>query len=128
MFTQPCLLRNARKELAINVMKLGYEPEYMLWRNNIEGSNLVLEYQHWHYTDSDNKPHCIDCGENEELFLAIAALRDDSDYMQWFTDESLWYLCDGSRFDGYCAYNDISFDESKMHKATVDELIKHFNK
>jgi hypothetical protein len=48
--------------------------------------------------------------------------------MQWFTDESLWYLCDGSRFDGYCAYNNISFDESKMHKATVDELIKHFNK
>ena len=26
----------------------------------------------------------IDCGTNEDMFLAIAALRDDSDYMQWF--------------------------------------------
>ena len=28
----------------------------------------------------------INCGTNEELFLAIAALRDDSDINQWFTD------------------------------------------
>ena len=26
----------------------------------------------------------IDCVTNEDLFLALAALRDDSDYMQYF--------------------------------------------
>ena len=38
-----------------------------------------------------NIPHpdetdSVDYGTNEELFLAIAALRDDTDKYQWFTD------------------------------------------
>ena len=33
----------------------------------------------------------IDCGTNEELFLAIAALRDDTDKLQWFiSPEGAW--------------------------------------
>ena len=84
MFIQPCFIRNARKELAFNVAVLGYTAMYMVFRNNIEGNHLVLEGGTWHFTDSDNHPHCIDCGTNEELFLAIAALRDDTDRDQWF--------------------------------------------
>lgn len=64
MFTQPCFIRNARKELAINVAALGYTAMYMVFRNNIEGNHLVLEGDTWHFTDSDNHPHCIDCGAN----------------------------------------------------------------
>lgn len=79
MFTQPCFIRNARKELAFNVAALGYVTMYMVFRNNIEGNHLVLEGDTWHFTDSDNHPHCIDCGTNEDLFLAIASLRDDTD-------------------------------------------------
>ena len=30
----------------------------------------------------------IDCGTNEELFLALAALRDDTNKFQWFIAES----------------------------------------
>ncbi len=36
--------------------------------------------------DTVTKKGRIDCGTNEELFLAIAALRDDTDKYQWFTD------------------------------------------
>ena len=35
----------------------------------------------WEYKPRED---VIDCGDNEELFLAVAALRDDTDYMQWF--------------------------------------------
>lgn len=34
----------------------------------------------------------VDCGANEFLFLAIAALRYDTDDSQWFTDGEDWFL------------------------------------
>lgn len=134
MFTNPCLLRNANKDLWIKLVYLGYDPEYMTFKYNLEGLNLVCENQQWHYTDSDNKPWCIDCGENEKLFLAIASLQDDSDSDQWFVypETDTWFLCD---------YHDIEAERNapstrnscqsawfyNSHKATVEELINHFS-
>ena len=34
----------------------------------------------------------INCEENEDLFLALAALRKDSDIHQWFTDGEKWEI------------------------------------
>ena len=62
---------------------------------------------------------CIDCGTNEELFLAIAALRDDSNRFQWFTDGNRWSFYDLPK------QADWLIDESQ-HKATIEELIEHF--
>ena len=65
----------------------------------------------------------------EELFKAIAALRDDSDYMQWFVteEEEHWvnqviYKPKGS-FE-LCLVDKYPFKNA--HKATVKELIKYF--
>ena len=77
-----------------------------------------------------NIPHpdetdSVDCGTNEELFLAIAALRDDTDKNQWFTDGDLWFKCG----DGVCNETiEYYFNKygRKIHKATVEELIEHF--
>ena len=66
----------------------------------------------------------IDCGINEELFLAIAALRDD-DINQWFTDGIRWELC-GVDEASYYGWKNIY--KSVFHKATLEELIKHFMK
>ena len=130
MFTQSCFIRNADKFLIYNIMALGYKPMYMTWRNNIEGNNLVLEYNTWHFTDSDNHPNSIDCGTNEELFLAIAALRDDNDYMQFFTNGIIWFLCDAQRVENSNLYDKEYKIQIKKgcdyHKATVEELIEHF--
>lgn len=82
----------------------------------------------------------IDCGTNEELFLAIAALRDDSNYMQWFiTDSILSVSYDDSIGNdhyfkepkGIMFFWDENWDNAtiisgRYHKATVDELIEHF--
>lgn len=134
MFTQSCFIRNANKDLIYNIMALGYKAMYMTWRNNIEGNNLVLEYNTWHFTDSDNHPNSIDCGTNEDLFLAIAALRDDTDKNQWFvydnTDyadeqekEITYFICKQDSIKDEMCINSMYAD---CHKATVKELIEHF--
>ena len=73
----------------------------------------------------------IDCGTNESLFLAITALRDDTDDSQWFVypPENIWFICD----DDDINYARENIRESVQaawfhcsHKATVEELIEHF--
>ena len=34
-------------------------------------------------------PDEIDCGDNEELFFALTALRDDTDKNQWIIEETI---------------------------------------
>ncbi len=76
--------------------------------------------------DTVTKKGRIDCGMNEELFLAIAALRDDTDKYQWFTDGDKWIQCSEIRFSTYWAYNDVDINTDTIHKATVNELVEHF--
>ena len=121
MFTQECLLRNvgeAKMYVMLELTKRGYSPMYMKFENNVGGNNMVCEGQTWHCTDSDNKPHCIDCGENINLFLAIASLQDDTDKYQWFTDGNIWELNKEDLPSRYMQLNG--------HKATVEELIEYF--
>lgn len=134
MFIQPCFLRNANKCLIYDVILLGYEPMYCVWSNNVVGSNLVLDYNTWHFTDSDNHPNSIDCGENKDLFLAIAALRDDTDNGQWFIMDVEVYL-EISKGDWFKATDEegqyhigTKIDPMYCHKATIEELVKHFQK
>lgn len=82
----------------------------------------------------------VDCGTNEELFLAIAALRDDSNYMQWFIADSILSVSYGDSIGndhyftepkGIMFFWDENWDNEtiisgRYHKATVDELIEHF--
>lgn len=83
--------------------------------------------------DDVDKLRCkgfIDCGTNEDLFLAIAALRDDSDIHQWFVaDEGIPCYCKkGTFFIRQQEYSEFHLCGVKAHKATVSELIEHFNK
>ena len=122
MFTQECLLRNvgeAKMYVMLELTGRGYSPMYMNFENNIGGNNVVCEGQTWHCTDSDNKPYCIDCGENINLFLAIASLQNDTDKYQWFTDGNIWELNKEDLPSRYMQLNG--------HKATVDELIEYFS-
>ena len=79
----------------------------------------------------------IDCGTNEELFLAIAALRDDSDKHQFFTNGKEWIQCEKEdwidEISSLCVGGNYNYDKKgelslEFHKATVEELIEHFNK
>ena len=121
-FIQECFVRNPENKfrLIAELTRLGYQAMYMCWRNNIGGANLVCEGQTWHCTDSDNKPWCIDCGTNEEMFLSLAALRDDTDKNQWFVDDiaGVWERSESELTSKYMQLNG--------HKATAEEIVEHF--
>lgn len=143
-FTTPCFIRKNTKELRKELEELGYEilnsGDTTLDAHNYdgkgshkgteEGKAITTSYGNLYgviyNVDTVTKKGRIDCGTNEELFLAIAALRDDTDKNQWFTDGDKWILCPEIKFSTYWAYNDVDINTDTIHKATVNELIEHF--
>ena len=130
MFTQRCFIRKNTYELVEKLKVLGYNQGFsargnfgdsLLTTLNSMGGNI---YGFLSIPSDKIEDPIIDdidgvnCGTNEELFLAIAALRDDSDRFQWFVDDyddNIWQKSE---------WNNANF--TKAHKATVEELIKHF--
>ncbi|MDB0759311.1 hypothetical protein PL426_02660 [Phocaeicola vulgatus] len=125
-FTTPCFIRKNTEALREKLEEVGYKMLSPIEYDNLECSdNWVNDIK------SLNDCNGFDCGTNEELFLAIAALRDDTDNNQLFTNgKGDWGIyrdgSDGglSGMDFYGMPND--FNLSYYHKATVNELIEHF--
>ncbi len=145
-FTTPCFIRKNTQELRRGLEELGYSKNYPKWTDDC---SIIWAYQYpmkgfdtpvYVIADSFDVPFdkhsalCgkfVDCGTNEELFLAIAALKDDTDNNQLFTNgKGDWDIyrdgSDGglSGMDFYGMPNDFEIDN--YHKASVDELIEHF--
>ena len=143
-FTTPCFIRKNTQELRRGLEELGYEilnsGNTTLDAHNYDGNGshksieegraIITSYGNLYgviyNVDTVTKKGSIDCGANEELFLAIAALRDDTDKYQWFTDGNKWILCPAIKFSTYWVYNDVDVNLDVIHKATVNELIEHF--
>lgn len=131
MFTQSCFIRKNTSELRNKLEELGYKTSTICKGGNIATSSILGKYSiisDWQLNSTNphitwNNGNRIDCGTNEELFLAIAALRDDSNYVQWFTDGEQWLQNKQNDIEviRYGACNLINF-----RKATVEELIEHF--
>lgn len=142
-FTTPCFIRKNTQELRRGLEELGYEilnfGNTTLDAHNYdgkgshksieEGKAIITSYGNLYgvvyYVDTITKKGRIDCGTNEDLFLAIAALRDDTDKYQWFTDGDLWFKCGDEVCNETIEYYLNKYGR-KIHKATVDELIEHF--
>ena len=127
MFTQECFIRKNSNVLRRKLRNIGYLDNTTINYNKkliaILGDNYYTykDYEHFCKLRSESYiSRCIDCGDNEELFLAIAALRDDSNEHQWYTDGTRW------DFNKLGPKYDWMIDDS-WHKATVKELIEHFN-
>ena len=137
MFTTPCFIRKNTPELRKKLEELGYK---FSGADNIELDCIVtLPYRNtfsvfatYHFNIYDNSfktvwKEYIDCGTNEELFLALAALRDDTDKNQWVIDEAnecfgwenSWSICDKDDMNERVVY-------THYRKATVEEIIEHF--
>ena len=124
-FTTPCFIRKNTPELRKKLEELGYRKygnpfqitDYSKLITTIDG-----EYVPYNVLLDDS---WIDCGVNEDLFLAIAALRNDIDIHQWFTDSKEWFQCRFLKVGmHYSDKPEILFE--RWHKATVEELMEHF--
>ena len=143
-FTTPCFIRKNTQELRRGLEELGYNilnsGNTTLDEHNYdgkgshksieEGKAIITSYGNLYGVvydvDTVTKKGRIDCGTNEELFLAIAALRDDSDKFQYFTNGVFWIKCSQLELKHELDNNYEEFCVADFHKATVPELIEHF--
>lgn len=143
-FIQPCFIRKNTPEIRKKLEELGYKPSYPIFiypkvfkhiaACNFFGSKYygVSDDEvshHGEIKDAIKNGGMIDCGDNEELFLSLAALRDDTDINQWiideanecFGDDDSWMICDKDNMNDRVVY-------THYRKATVEEIIEHFKK
>lgn len=142
---QPCFIRNNTPELRKKLEELGYEPchQMTIYPNvykNIAACNFFGSRYYGvsddettrtgDITDAIKNRGMIDCGINEDLFFALAALRDDSDINQYFICDKVSVALGKTYYPGdylYYQYDEF-FDKQNWHKATVEEIIEHFKK
>ena len=143
MFTTPCFIRKNTPELRKKLEELGYKPFGSVkyeWDTGwgLSTDNRLGEFESFDNNGLENIIKCespdyedsIDCGDNEELFIALAALRDDKPDYQWF----LWEDNDGT-YHTELEYSWRKYIPNEkweewwwfeVRKATVEELIEHF--
>ena len=149
MFTTECFIRKNTKELRRKLREFGYLDNtcFTYFDNFLYtlGDNYYTCKNYKKFSDMRSEEfvsRCIDCGTNEDLFLAIAALRDDSDYMQWFISKGWkstfgetdkFILCNkktpeqfGIDNNSTNTYDRVNHPEFGWHKATAEELIEYF--
>lgn len=125
MFTEHCFILKNTLYIKEALEKLRYKPSSTF--RSLEKYIFTSGYR---FYSTDNKflskinigityiPYGICCEKNEDLFLAIAALRDDTDANQWFTDGKVWEKTEAELPSRYMQMNG--------HKATIKELIEYF--
>lgn len=136
MFTTPCFIRKNTSELRDELEKIGRKVLPELFGSfpcltAISGDGIVVP------STELNRDDAIDCEKKERLFLALAALRDDDDYMQYFWYKDVLFLCKGhgstikmngeyslrlQHPKGFC----FETMNTEVRKATVEELIEYF--
>lgn len=133
MFTTRCFIKENTQYLCHKLEKLGYQQtifyegdlKYLIADEDINLGPYYCEANEGAPILFQSYIKYIDCGCNSELFLAIAALRDDSDYMQYITcaEDPQFTLCTKNSIDEFFNYE---FPNELYRKATVEELIEHF--
>lgn len=141
MFTAKCFIKKNTPELLAKLEQMGYVQA--LHKEDYNTIGLSVDQGDIFPLRIDDIPILtkelfIDCGDNTNMFLAIAALRDDTDKYQWFystgwTDfegnplPDKWVFCDQDTLEHFAWVNNSPNSyKTGWKKATVKELIEHF--
>ena len=148
-FIQPCFIRKNTPELRKKLEELGYKPSYPIFQypevfKHIAACNFFgSKYygvsddevsHHGEIKDAIKNRGMIDCDDNEELFIALASLRDDTDVNQWFImdveeyvniNQGDWFIATDRNKGKHIG---TQIDPMYCRKATVEEIIEHFKK
>lgn len=134
MFKQNCFIRKNTPELRKKLEELGYKYST---QNGIKSNNIVVSLGcifDIYPIDTIKRGfnNCIDCGTNEELFLALAALRDDIDKNQWFICQEDYLSFHGLKpinkgeWQLNTQYDKLTYGLKKLwRKATAEEILKN---
>ena len=90
-FTKICFIRKTTPKITVELDKLGYRMGFMYSKEQTQIDSILCIQGEFRFAQNSlidiikkDIPSVIDCGTNEELFLAIAAIRDDtSDNQYW---------------------------------------------
>lgn len=134
MFTTPCFIRKNTPELREKLEKLGYSPalnghgEWFIPMDELPYLETFPRSKSYMGRMGYWSTSVIDCGTNEELFLALAALRDDSDSHQYFIFTKDVQMGPASHKEGDLFYSGSIKKVPLFHlrKATADDIIEHF--
>lgn len=138
-FMYPCLIRKNDAKLRKQLIKFGWRPFGYMYCSYILCDHISGEFETVDEEGLRNalknpfneEPAIVDCGVNEDLFLAVAALNYGTDEFQWFTypEEGYWYNCDYANMEEARENLKLSVQMAAFHcshKANVEELIEHF--
>lgn len=140
-FTTPCFVRvkdaEKRKELAVWLSSIGRyvspavtsSDYHKDWVIVTEPYDPDLDGYVGIWAKTPKSPAFIDCGENIELFKALAAINDENDREQWFTDTADDFcLCSSDRWSDEWQKENFEKYYCYWRKATAEEIIGHFKR
>lgn len=139
MFITKCFIRKNTPELRGKLEKMGYrvcrctEGATAVFLMALLGEvHAVHDEELDIFEDEVKSEKCklIDCGDDEGLFLALAAMRDDTDKDQLFTNGIDWAIKrEATRNLGLPGFKHLSFPRdinTPLHKATREEIMNCF--
>lgn len=139
MFVTKCFIRKNTPELRDKLGKMGYrvcrcaEETTAVYLMALLGEvHAVCAEELDIFADEVKSGKCklIDCGDDEQLFIALAAMRDDTDKDQLFTNGIDWAIKrEAARGLGLPGFEYLSFPRdvnTPLHKATIEEIMEQF--
>ena len=81
--------------------------------------------------NAEERYSSYDCGENVELFKALAAMNDENDREQWFIAEEAKAWVNQGLYAPIGSFEKCLLEHRvgiSARKATVEEIIEHFKK
>ena len=139
MFITNCFIRKNTPELRGKLKKMGYYVCHCTGGATAVSLMALLGEVHAVcaeeldiFEDEVKSGKCklIYCGDNEQLFIALAAMRDDTDKDQLFTNGIDWAINrEAARNLGLPGFEYLSFPrdiDTPLHKATKEEIMNYF--